>query len=626
MKLKSITIEGMHNVVRKTYDLSNLTYLHGPNGAGKSTIMQAIQLALLGYIPGTAKTKSELFRHANSHTMATTLVIDDAGSEVSICRIWTGTAANITSKVDIRPEGYDVEKIIAELELPIFNFNEFIGMTANKLKDWFINFLPSAETKIDWEIALREDLIVAGVAEIDEDLVKSCAKDIVGYGLKGTDEIRKANEYFKNTLSFKKKEAERIQSTIQSLVFYDDIDSSIDETEVRNAIADHQKKMRDRDLIIDAAKRYEFMKKQLDEYSDCTFDCADNDTRHIEAAVTVDSAPARIEVIQEKIKEITKNASTETAKISHLQESNASMKAKIEIMQSIIDSKGICPFTSTSCESVKDMISQYEKEVASFNEAIDSNNKSIEILRTKRQECQAQIDTHNREIRMIQTEEADARRTMQSIKDRYKKYEQLKEAIGEPPVAEFDGTDYAALIKEQQDLLVKIEANKKYNELIETLTADKFKIEQEIVAYNSWIKLTGVNGLQNDDSATKPFINLAAQMDKYIQTVFGPDVTSKFNLEAKANSFSFGIERKHVYIPFNLLSSGEKCLYTLALMISLVDASKSPLKIVMVDDLLDHLDDINIEKLFESLKTVESIQMIYAGVKTVSGDYVVEVK
>jgi ATPase involved in DNA repair len=55
MKLSSIRIQGMHNVVDKTYKLNNMNYFVGPNGAGKSTIMQAIQLALLGYIPGTDK-------------------------------------------------------------------------------------------------------------------------------------------------------------------------------------------------------------------------------------------------------------------------------------------------------------------------------------------------------------------------------------------------------------------------------------------------------------------------------------------------------------------------------------------------------------------------------------------
>ena len=205
MRIKSITIEGMHNVVRKTYDFDSLAYLHGPNGAGKSTVMQAIQLALLGYIPGTAKTKAELFRHANNHTMAVSLTIDDNGSEISVRRVWTGTSSSINSTVDIRPDGYDIATIIEDLELPIFNFGEFMGMTANKLKDWFIEFLPSMEVKTDWADVLRDKLVTEGIAVIDDALIDESVKEIESYKLSGVDEIRRANEYFKSMLSFKKK-------------------------------------------------------------------------------------------------------------------------------------------------------------------------------------------------------------------------------------------------------------------------------------------------------------------------------------------------------------------------------------------------------------------------------------
>ena len=625
-KIKQITIEGMHNVLRKTYNFKDLTYLFGTNGAGKSTVMQAIQLALLGYIPGTNKTKTEIFRHANGHSMAVSLTIDCEGSEVKIQRVWSGTKSNVVSTVEIIPEGYNVEKLIEDLELPIFNFNEFIDMTANKLKDWFIEFLPSSETHIDWNIALREDLIVAGLANIDEDLVKSCAKDISGFNLKGTDEIRKANEYFKSTLSFKKKELERLQSTIQSLIFYDDIDSDVDESEVRTAIAEYQKKNRERDLRADAVRRYKFMKQQLDEYSDCTAVSAEEDTRYVESKGVVDGIAAKTESINTEIGKVTVARSELNTKLGAIRESIAALKAKNDLMKGIIDSKGICPFTSQGCTSIKEMIAEYKKEVESNNNQIEKYKSDGMKLKTKIEATQTRFDSLNQDLRNIRLEESEANRTMQYVVFRYEKYNQLKASIGEPPVAEFEDTDYDSLIREAQDLLVKIEANKRYNELVDTLTSDKFKLEQEIIAYNSWIKLTGVNGLQNDDSATKPFLDLANHMNKYIQTVFGEDVTAKFNLEAKANSFSFGVERNGTYIPFNLLSSGEKCLYTLSMMISLVASSNSPLKIVMIDDLLDHLDDINVTKLFESLQKVKDIQMIFAGVKNVNGDFVVEVK
>ena len=195
------------------------------------------------------------------------------------------------------------------------------------------------------------------------------------------------------------------------------------------------------------------------------------------------------------------------------------------------------------------------------------------------------------------------------------------------PVSDvIDFTDVDDEIKELEDTLVKLKANKLYSETIDSLTSEMFKVDNEVQIYKHWIELTGVNGLQNMTGDSNPFTNLEDSMNVYLKAVFGDDVTSKFNLVTKANSFSFGIERKRQYIPFNLLSSGEKCLYTLALMLSLVKVSKSPLKIVMVDDLLDHLDNHNIAELFKSLQTVEDIQMIFAGVKDVDGEFIVEVE
>ena len=57
MKFKSITITGMHKVDKKTYTFNDdVTYFIGENGSGKSTILEAAELALLGYIPGYANT------------------------------------------------------------------------------------------------------------------------------------------------------------------------------------------------------------------------------------------------------------------------------------------------------------------------------------------------------------------------------------------------------------------------------------------------------------------------------------------------------------------------------------------------------------------------------------------
>ena len=93
------------------------------------------------------------------------------------------------------------------------------------------------------------------------------------------------------------------------------------------------------------------------------------------------------------------------------------------------------------------------------------------------------------------------------------------------------------------------------------------------------------------------------------------DLTAQFNISNKANSFSFGLMRNGIYIPYDLLSSGEKCLYTLALMICITNRSKSPLKLLLLDDAFDHLDPQTIENTFTTLKNIPDIQFIFAGVQ-----------
>lgn len=50
-------------------------------------------------------------------------------------------------------------------------------------------------------------------------------------------------------------------------------------------------------------------------------------------------------------------------------------------------------------------------------------------------------------------------------------------------------------------------------------------------------------------------------------------------------------------------------------MLSIVESSDSPLKLIMIDDLLDHLDAARIKDCFATLYNIESIQILLAGVQ-----------
>jgi DNA repair exonuclease SbcCD ATPase subunit len=127
MKIKSVYIDGLHNAINKTYQFNDMVYLFGHNGAGKSTVLQAIQFALLGYIPGTAKNSKEaLLRHSPTDEIDVKLtLIDDTNTEILVRRK-INKAGNTLSTF---PENYDLTPIISGIELPIFNFNEFVSIS-----------------------------------------------------------------------------------------------------------------------------------------------------------------------------------------------------------------------------------------------------------------------------------------------------------------------------------------------------------------------------------------------------------------------------------------------------------------------------------------------------------------
>lgn len=588
MNITSVTIEGMHRIDRKTYHFNNLNYLYGDNGAGKSTVLQAIQLALLGYIPGMNKTKEAIFRHSNHHTMAVTLELNDKGIPITIRRVWTGSKSKLQSTVSIIPDTYNIKEIIGDLELPIFNFNEFINMTANKLKDWFISFLPKSENELDWEKILKEGM--GDVCISDKELLPS----LIQYGktleVTGVDAVRNMNAHMKSLLSYKESELKRVQHTIQSLIFYDDADLS-DAT-----IEDIQSKLQSLNAVKIDAMGNSMIRDQRDAL----------ESRIADIHLSADSYMEDVDYqkADEEVKSITNRIDDILEEKYALSSKKIKLNASINVRMSVVKGNGICPFTSTECSSIKEIVDKYNTEIVYAQ-------KQIEEI------CNALNDL-DKEYNQLASRKTVCMRTMEDLQRQYAEYDDIKRRLSELP--ETDGTDVDISFIDSEiaaltDKSIKLQANAKYNELIDNLTSEKYVIEQSIIALKTWIKLTDANNLQTA-MMEAPFEAFADELNEYLPILFSSDsISAKFNMSSKANSFTFGITRDGNYIPFDLLSSGEKCLYTLALMMSIIKDSTSSLKVLMIDDMLDHLDDTHINTLFDSLKDMTDIQMIFAGVK-----------
>lgn len=92
--------------------------------------------------------------------------------------------------------------------------------------------------------------------------------------------------------------------------------------------------------------------------------------------------------------------------------------------------------------------------------------------------------------------------------------------------------------------------------------------------------------------------------------------TPVFDLDAK--SFRIGVEDGNNFISYTTLSSGEKAVYSIALCTTLLKYSKASLNVLIMDDVLDHIDEQNMLSLSKYIDSQSNmIQFIFAGVNEI---------
>lgn len=581
MKLKAITIKNMHKITRKTYNLGNISYFYGKNGAGKSTILQAIQLALLGYIPGYNKTNDSIFQHSNGSCMSVKLDFEDG---YYIQRTYTKSKSSVTCDVvEDLPNNVNAKMMLSNLELPIFNFSELINQSANKLKGWFIDFLPKDSTAIDWKTLFNSDIsnIPYDMSEFVQDTISNEC-----FQLTGVEGILQVHTYLKALLSAKTADSKRAVNTLQSLIYNQDIEDCIESVEsVQADIESLTNELYSNTQIESSYKQNLAIQKQLKQFESLA-EYISRYEPYIEAMNTLEQLESQLPEFELK-----------HHKIKELEVQCASLKK-------LLDTNGRCSYLDCECiklqENLEDISTQY---VSILNE-----------IKSLRDQC----EKYDKELSIAQ-------RVKDSIDSQYISRDKLREQL--IPISDDFNPTYIDTIRtklqDKQELLGKVIANERYNSMVEQLNKDQSIMEFEIQCLKSWIKLTDANHLQNEYMKT-PFIQLADKISTYLQTIFDDKkIKAEFNLSEKANGFSFGIFNivDNVYIPYDLLSSGEKCLFALALMLSLIDVSNSNCKFILIDDMMDHLDDDRIEQLFKCFESnISDVQLIAAGVKPYTGD------
>lgn len=579
LTIRSVRIKGMHNVVDKEYDLHDIMYITGTNGAGKSTILDAIYLGLLKYIPNTSKQNASIFKHCNNGmAMSVRLTFsDDTYTET----VWTKHGASVAASTETNLSESMQEELENLTTFPVFNFNEFLSMSANAQKDWFLQFLNQSGDKVDWSDELTKS---AGVELPDDKLLNQ----VLDY-CNTTSDIRLINKYIKSLISSKKSTKESFEQTQRTLVHYDDIDCTLSVEELKS----NMKNLTDKMTEVSRAQATFLKKKELEP----RVKIAEDFLSSYDAKIS--DIEAEMVSIEQK-RDVLKPARN-TKVLKH-----QTLITKRRSLEEILNSSGQCPYMKKVCEPLKELFDEYADLSDRYTEEADAISIEIEEIDMQLKDLDAQYQSYNSQKFQLDKEAESSRLAI----DAYKSYKDAFE-----PIESID--EIKAEYEEQLQLLDKIQANNAFEELESTLIKDVAKFGLELKVLKNWDKLTGPNGIQTQ-LASIQFDKFVDDCSKYVKPLFGKDAKLKFTLESKANSFNFGLERNGNYLPFVVLSSGEKCLVTFIMMLTILHRCGNRIKVLMIDDLLDHLDKDNIDNFFTQIESITDVQTILAGVQKYS--------
>lgn len=601
MIIKKVEIMNMHHIDFASYNFEDLNYLYGLNGAGKSTILQAIQLGLLGYIPGTGKRNADIIKHRRPGTtrMEVDLTLKSDSSEyIRIRRIYTATKTGASCKCEFYPEEYDeklIQTMLSKVELPVFNFEEFLNLTPNALKKWFLDYVPSGgDDNLDIEkelLSYTKDNTENIPDEIVQDLIHSIhfpnsSQDTV-------ERLKDINTQLKDLLKFKKIEQDTNQKTINSLIFYPDatFTRTVEEREsLMHKLNENIVEFRSakRDLESNTAINNVLQER----YKDLPEDESEDEV--------ISSLRSQLDEITSKIQEC--NESSENLRL-HLTELSQSMK----VITPFLSSNGVCPITSEMCDSISSKLGDYKNQYEELHSEYIETDSKIKQTTSDKTKLVTEHNSLQNELLQRQKLYIDRNNLRSRLVD-----------VDDTVDYDFCIDDATRQLEELQDEQAQYLANNKYNTTIKSFESMKYKLEIEMQVIKLWINHTSESGLQSN-YMTDPLNNIIEELNEYLVTLFNDNtISAYFNVESKSNSFSFGIQRDGVYIPYDLLSSGEKCMYLVAFISYL--ASTSPVNVVLVDDLFDHLDKPNLKFIIDGMKSISSVQYIIAGVQDIDAN------
>lgn len=587
-KIKSIHIKNMHNVKDKIYEFnSNTTYFVGKNGSGKSTILQAIALGLLGYIPGTNKYASDIYMHSSGDPMeiVLTLVGEDSQEVIIQDKFYKDAKGKVQRDRIVRPDTISIEDIVSNVDTFVFNYTNLVSMTANQLKSWWVSYLATDDDEIvDWKQALVSGISDMVIEDIGMDYVNSLADDLSTY-IKDRachtilDKIQAANEYLKLMQSSVKKELKSVESSLQSMVYYTDfVNVTIEDcASAEKALEEHIKTL----------SRLQDMKAKSNKYN-----------KNLQNSSESNISQEEYEKLVKDV-DVTKNWMNKyTISRKSILDCISKINNNISILKSL---NNMCPVLNTPCESL----------VKHNQSKLNGRDPEVELQRVSKE-----LQTYESELDRLDKRYQSAISFYNQAVQKIAQHDAIANASNEILDIPMDLDDklssMESIVKRDRETVQKMHTNLSNIELRKSMTADKYRLSLQQDILKRLVQYTDASHWQLDIVQEK-FMDMQQLMNDLYAKI-GSMVQTTFHIVDKANSFYMGIVRDGREIPYDLMSSGEKGVFAIIMMIACMQYKNNVLPIIVIDDMLDHMDSENFSKIFKLLSTDLGLQCILAGV------------
>ena len=517
----------MRNVKGQTavQPLTGKDVIIGRNGAGKTTRMQAIGLAMLGYVPGKGKTAADTFKLASDDKMAVRMETDTFGFEREFVKTRKlkpdgTTDVKISQSISVSPSMGETintqkeQRIKQEMgELPfMLDFGSFIAMTDNQQRDFIYNLSGNGFT---WDRNRVEDeltraLLKPEIIEVNPELYEFMQKNIQDTmkqyreGIDIQSGILAMSEHAKDKLKYWKKEKANADGAAQKL------------TELKNRGAET-----DRDLAINQQKLKELQEKKEQVIKEIAELSARNKVldgkekelgklreeiaklEEVPDAGRMQELEAFIEKLKAEIAEfdameesydkktidlqnqmasLQQSQKIEEEKLLYLKEElatiNAEIKANGDLLQRIQNSHGCCAFSpNIPCNQ-------------DFSESIENTNRIMDDAYDKKDEVEHKMAESKQTINELQKKISDTQRESKAldaeIKDSIKKMNDKKKQIesSRAELLELQSREPVLAAKRQQETVIAEYLNENQKIDLKAMEEQKMLITEQIAKLN----------------------------------------------------------------------------------------------------------------------------------------------